>query len=99
MLRKIWGIVWPLAVGTAGGAVFYLLHLPLPWTLGALTAVALVAIFGPPFKIPALTNIARPVVGVLAGSAFTPASSAVRNVSRHRTRLGRRAALPRATHR
>ena len=73
MLSKVWGIVWPLAVGTAGGAVFYVLHLPLPWTLGALTAVALVAVLGPPFKIPALTNIARPVVGVLAGSAFTPA--------------------------
>ncbi len=69
-------MAWPLAVGTIGGAVFYALNTPLPWTLGALTAVALVAIFGPPFKIPALTQVARPVVGVLAGSAFTPAVAA-----------------------
>lgn len=72
-MDKVWGIIWPLAVGTVGGAIFYALHFPLPWTLGALTAVALLAIFGPPFKIPALSSIARPVVGVLAGSAFTPA--------------------------
>lgn len=73
-MKSVWGIVYPLAVGTAGGAIFYLLGMPLPWTLGSLTAVALLAVLGPPFAIPpALIHVARPVVGVLAGSAFTPA--------------------------
>jgi membrane AbrB-like protein len=61
-----------LAVGTAGGAVFDLLHSPLPWTLGALTATAIVTIAGREWFLPVFVwNIARPFVGVLAGSAFT----------------------------
>jgi membrane AbrB-like protein len=61
-----------LAVGTAGGVLFDLLHSPLPWTLGALTATAIVTIAGREWFLPVFVwNIARPFVGVLAGSAFT----------------------------
>jgi membrane AbrB-like protein len=61
-------------IGTAGGAAFYAIGAPLPWTLGSLAAMALVAIGGGPWLMPApVRELARPVVGVLAGSAFTPA--------------------------
>jgi membrane AbrB-like protein len=53
--------------------VFYLIGAPLPWTLGSLAAVALVAVSGGPWVMPApVREFARPVVGILAGSAFTP---------------------------
>jgi membrane AbrB-like protein len=61
-------------IGAAGGAVFYLIGAPLPWTLGSLAAVALVAVSGGRWLLPArVRDVARPVVGILAGSAFTPA--------------------------
>ncbi len=63
-----------LLIGLAGGFVFDLLGAPLPWTLGSLAAAALVAVAGAPWLMPnAIRNVARPVVGLLAGSAFTPA--------------------------
>jgi uncharacterized protein len=62
-----------LAIGTIGGAVFYLLNLPLPWMLGALFAtmaasVAKAPILGPARLRPAVVA----VIGVLLGSSFTP---------------------------
>lgn len=63
-----------LLIGAAGGAVFFVLGLPLPWTLGSLTAAAIVAIVGGRWLVPGpVRDVARPVVGVLAGSGFTPA--------------------------
>ncbi len=60
-------------VGFAGGALFYVLAAPLPWTLGSLTAAALVASSGGRRLMPnPVRDFARPVVGILAGSAFTP---------------------------
>jgi hypothetical protein len=72
MLARILTTVVALAIGAAGGTLFYFLHLPLPWTLGAITTASVVAIAGRPWllKAPA-RNFVRPVVGVLAGSAFT----------------------------
>jgi membrane AbrB-like protein len=62
-----------LFVGFAGGLVFFLVSFPLPWTLGAMAAVGTLAALGRPTAVPPLLgNVARPVVGVLAGSAFTP---------------------------
>lgn len=53
--------------------MFYLIGAPLPWTLGSLAAVALVAVAGGRWVMPApVREFARPVVGILAGSAFTP---------------------------
>jgi membrane AbrB-like protein len=61
-----------LAVGLAGGALFYVLHSPLPWTLGSLFASAVMTLLGGKWFLPPIAwNLARPFVGVLAGSAFT----------------------------
>ncbi len=63
-----------LALGGLGGVIFSLVGAPLPWTLGALAAAAIVAIAGGRWKMPApVRDVARPVVGLLAGGAFTPA--------------------------
>lgn len=62
-----------LLVGFAGGTAFYYLHIPLPWTLGSLFATAVMAVCGGRWFLPApVRHFARPVVGFLAGSAFTP---------------------------
>jgi membrane AbrB-like protein len=62
-----------LTIGTAGGASFYMLGMPLPWMLGALFATMAASVANAPVKPP---SRARPVVvaviGVLLGSHFTP---------------------------
>lgn len=61
-----------VVICSTGGAVFYLLHAPLPWLLGSLSAAAASAILGGRWSMPqAAGRTARPVVGLLAGSAFT----------------------------
>jgi uncharacterized protein len=60
------------ASGCLGGAIFKGLGFPLPWVLGSLTVAAVVALAGLDWKLPsAARNGARPVIGVMAGSAFT----------------------------
>jgi len=62
-----------LAIGTAGGASFFMLGMPLPWMLGALFATMAASVANAPVRAPAR---ARPavvaVIGVLLGSHFTP---------------------------
>lgn len=63
-----------LAAGALGGWCFRALGLPLPWTLGAMAAAALLTLAPSRWTLPAACrDAARPVIGVLAGSAFTPA--------------------------
>ncbi|TAG22378.1 MAG: AbrB family transcriptional regulator [Rhodobacterales bacterium] len=67
-------IALALGIGAAGGGIFYVLGLPLPWMLGALFAtmaasVANAPILGPSRLRPAVVA----VIGVLLGSSFTPA--------------------------
>ncbi len=62
-----------LAIGAAGGFLFALLSLPLPWMLGALTASMVASVA----RLPVLAPVRiRPavvaVIGVLLGSRFTP---------------------------
>jgi uncharacterized protein len=77
MTGKLGGILAVRALlcfvsGCAGGAVFKWLDFPLPWTLGSLTAAAVIAVAGLEWKLPnAARNAARPIIGVMAGSAFT----------------------------
>lgn len=60
------------ASGCVGGFLFRELGFPLPWTLGSLTAAAAIAVAGRDWKLPSTArNAARPVIGVMAGSAFT----------------------------
>jgi membrane AbrB-like protein len=61
-----------LVVGTIGGTAFYYLHTPLPWTLGSLFTTAIMALAGGKWFLPKFAwSIARPAIGVLAGSTFT----------------------------
>jgi len=63
-----------LILGALGGFAFQWIGVPLPWMLGSLTATACFAVAGKVWELPvALRDLVRPVLGVLAGSAFTPA--------------------------
>jgi membrane AbrB-like protein len=71
--RRLQGIALTVAVGAAGGSVFFLLHLPLAWMLGAMCATTFAALAGAPLRMPRpvrATMIA--VLGTLLGSSFTP---------------------------
>ncbi|MBT3627585.1 MAG: AbrB family transcriptional regulator [Rhodospirillaceae bacterium] len=60
-----------LALGAAGGAVFYALNLPLPWMLGAMSFVTIAALSGAPVaSAPRFRNAMVAVLGVLLGSQF-----------------------------
>jgi uncharacterized protein len=72
MTKAILTTIAALAIAACGGAVFFLIHAPLPWTLGSLSATGLVAVAGRPWLLRTQARtIVRPVIGVLAGSAFT----------------------------
>lgn len=61
-------------LGAAGGVLFWLLRMPLPWMLGSMLFTMTASIFGAPILPP---NRIRPalvaVIGVLLGSGFSPA--------------------------
>ncbi len=62
-----------LALGIPGGALFYLLNLPLPWMLGAMAATTIAAISGVRVALmPSLRLAFVAILGVMLGSAFTP---------------------------
>lgn len=62
-----------LALGIAGGAVFYALHLPLPWMLGAMAATTIAAMSGVRVALmPRLRLVFIAILGIMLGSAFTP---------------------------
>ena len=61
------------ALGTAGGAVFYALSLPLPWMLGAMMATAIAAFSGVRLQVDnRVRTLMMVVLGTLLGSAFSP---------------------------
>jgi membrane AbrB-like protein len=66
-------MVLALAIGVGGGALFFFLHLPLPWMLGALTGCVAGALLNLPIRMP---EKVRPpmsvIIGVMLGSTFTP---------------------------
>lgn len=71
--RRIGRIALTLAVGTAGGAVFSALTLPLPWMLGSISAVTIASLLGVKLVMPRLfRNVMITVLGIMLGSAFTP---------------------------
>ncbi len=74
MLNALGRTAMALLIGATGGALFAVIGAPLPWTLGAITTSALAAILLRRWAMPAgVRTFTKPVVGVLAGSAFTPA--------------------------
>ncbi len=64
---------YTLVIGTAGGAIFTFLSLPLAWMLGAMVAASLAAILNIPVKIDMrLRNLMLIVLGTMLGSSFSP---------------------------
>ncbi|HET6519135.1 MAG TPA: AbrB family transcriptional regulator [Geminicoccaceae bacterium] len=72
--RRRWApVAGALTLGAAGGALFVLLGLPLPWMLGAMAATTVASLAGLRIALP--LRLRGPMVGVLGvmlGSAFTP---------------------------
>jgi len=65
------GVFMALAAGAIGGAIFYSLHIPLPWMLGSMIVVAIGAASGAPFKRSmTLRRVMLIVMGLLLGSFF-----------------------------
>ncbi|MGF1611722.1 MAG: AbrB family transcriptional regulator [Kiloniellales bacterium] len=63
-----------LAIGSAGGFGAFLLELPLAWMIGAMAATTLAAVAGVRIAMPLpLRAVMVAVLGVMLGSAFTPA--------------------------
>ena len=62
-----------LALGAAGGALFWRLDLPLAWMLGAMCVTTLAAVARVPLAMSGgLRSVMVAVLGVMLGSAFTP---------------------------
>uniref|UniRef100_UPI003A8F5AFF AbrB family transcriptional regulator n=1 Tax=Halomonas cupida TaxID=44933 RepID=UPI003A8F5AFF len=62
-----------LALGTIGGSIAWLCHLPLPWLLGAMIATTLTSLAGIRLGSPGRARQAvLVIIGVMLGSAFTP---------------------------
>lgn len=62
-----------LVIGTAGGALFAWLNLPLAWMLGAMVATTVASLGGAKLHVPgAMRSIMIAVIGVLLGASFTP---------------------------
>lgn len=73
-LRLAFGLV----LGGVGGAVFAVLHLPLPWLIGALVAVAAARLVGLPVAAePRLRNVFLGIIGIALGAYFTPTTAAL----------------------
>ena len=62
-----------LALGAAGGAAFLIAAMPAAWLSGAMTVVAVAALFGAPMHIPdRLRDVVFVFLGVSMGSGVTP---------------------------
>ena len=74
----ITAIMRTFILGSAGGFLFYLVHLPLPWMLGPLTAVVLWTQLAkrPAYWPVKLRNGALVFLGYIIGSAFTADAAA-----------------------
>ncbi|WP_439522443.1 AbrB family transcriptional regulator [Marivita sp.] len=67
-------ILSTFAVAGAGVALFHLLHLPLPWLLGPISACLIAALLGMPMQgIKPLNDAMRTILGVAVGATLTPA--------------------------
>ncbi len=66
------------AIGGLGGAGFAALHLPLPWLIGSLVAVAAARLLGAPAEAdPRLRNGFLGIIGIALGAYFTPTTAAL----------------------
>jgi uncharacterized protein len=71
--RKALAIFLALSIGAAGGFIFKLLSLPLPWMLGSMSFVTAATVMGIRPRIPAqFRAVMITVLGIMLGSSFTP---------------------------
>ena len=62
-----------LAIGAVGGALFYVLDMPLAWMMGAMVLTTIAALSGVSLHVPGhLRSVMVAILGVLLGSTFTP---------------------------
>ncbi|MCY4467737.1 MAG: AbrB family transcriptional regulator [Thiotrichales bacterium] len=62
-----------LVIGTAGGALFAWVNLPLAWMLGAMVATTVASLGGARLYVPGpMRSIMVAIIGVLLGASFTP---------------------------
>ena len=62
-----------LAIGGAGGALFFFWRMPLAWMMGAMVATTVAALAGAPTEASgSLRGFMVAVLGIMLGSAFTP---------------------------
>jgi membrane AbrB-like protein len=62
-----------VAIGAAGGAIFFYFRMPLAWMMGAMVICTIASLSGIKLQIPGLLrSIMVSVLGVLLGSTFTP---------------------------
>ncbi|WP_299406896.1 AbrB family transcriptional regulator [uncultured Roseobacter sp.] len=60
------------AIAALGVGAFHVLHLPLPWLLGPITACLIAALAGVPMRgVPVVNNLMRTILGVAVGATFT----------------------------
>lgn len=70
---KLPALIKTLAIAVVAGALFSLIHVPLPWILGPLTATIIAGRSWPPVYMPAeIRLVLQPILGVSFGSYFTP---------------------------
>ncbi|MBR0683720.1 AbrB family transcriptional regulator [Roseomonas eburnea] len=82
MAVKAWPTPLRLALGILlggmGGAAFVALHLPLPWLIGSLVAVAAARLSGLAVAAePRLRNAFLGIIGIALGTYFTPTTAAL----------------------
>ena len=62
-----------LAIGALGGALFFVLDMPLAWMMGAMVLTTISALSGVALHVPGrLRSVMVAILGVLLGSTFTP---------------------------
>lgn len=67
-------VLFAFTVAAVGVAVFKLLHLPLPWLLGPMSACLVAALAGVPMRgLKTLNDSMRTILGVAVGATLTPA--------------------------
>ncbi len=75
---KAWRLVFGAAIGGLGGTIFWVLHLPLPWLIGSLVAVAGMRLSGLPAEAdPRIRNVFMGIIGIALGAYFTPATASL----------------------
>lgn len=72
-MKNLPRMILALTIGAAGGTLFFVANLPLPWMLGALLATMIASVANAPVVAPGrIKPVVVAVIGVLLGSRFTP---------------------------